>query len=172
MEEFDELTPSQIEVCGIAELFYHNPDIMDQEIVMETDEMRAIREISGIDLSIFDVSLNNFFTLIFKIELIHFDFPNILNYNCKSNIYNIVQEDIEIDGQCNEETVAEPVECPPTTNQSRGAETEPLPSTSGGRAPETEPPVPSTSGQTSPSTKRKREDDTEQPTKRRVSLLL
>ena len=72
MEEFDEFTPSQIEACGIAELFYNNPDIMDQEIVMETDEMRAIREISGIDLSIFDVSLNNFFTLIFKIELILF----------------------------------------------------------------------------------------------------
>ena len=39
---------------------YINPDVLDQDIIMETDEIRAIREISGIDLSIFEVSLNNY----------------------------------------------------------------------------------------------------------------
>ena len=61
MDQFDELAPAEIEACDIVELFYNNPDIIDQEIVMETDEMRAIREMSAIDLSIFEVSLNNFF---------------------------------------------------------------------------------------------------------------
>ena len=68
MDQFDdyELTPAEIEACEIAELYYNNPDVFDQDIVMETDEMRAIREISGIDLSIFEVSLNNY-TFIFYI---------------------------------------------------------------------------------------------------------
>ena len=66
MDQFDEyeLTAAEIEACEIAELYYNNPDVLDQDIVMETDEMRAIREISGIDLSIFEVSLNNY-TFIF-----------------------------------------------------------------------------------------------------------
>ena len=62
MDAFDEyeLTPAEIEACEIAELYYNNPGVLDQDIVMETDEIRAIREISGIDLSIFEVSLNNY----------------------------------------------------------------------------------------------------------------
>ena len=62
MDAFDEyeLTPAEIEACEIAELYYINPDVLDKDIVMETDEIRAIREISGIDLSIFEVSLNNY----------------------------------------------------------------------------------------------------------------
>ena len=62
MDAFDdyELTPAEIEACKIAELYYNNPGVLDQDIVMETDEIRAIREISGIDLSIFEVSLNNY----------------------------------------------------------------------------------------------------------------
>ena len=72
--------------------------------------------------------------------------------------------------------MVEPVECSPTTSRASTVEAEPLPNTSGGRAQETEP-VPSTSGlqspvkQTSPSIKRKREDETLQLTKRRVSIL-
>ena len=72
--------------------------------------------------------------------------------------------------------MVEPVECSPTSSRARVEGTDPLPSTSGGRVPETEP-LPSSSGlqspveQTSPSTKRKREDETPQLTKRRVSML-
>ena len=61
MDGFDEyeLTSAEIEACDIAELYHNNPDILDQDIMMETDEMRAIREISDIDLSVFDISLLN-----------------------------------------------------------------------------------------------------------------
>ena len=76
-----------------------------------------------------------------------------------------------------EETVVEPVECPPPASEGRVAEPEPGPSTSGGLAPVAEP-LPSISGfqppveQTSPSVKRKIEDETPQPQKRTVSILL
>ena len=68
MDAFDEyeLTAADIEACDIVVLYHNNPDALDQDIIMETDEMRAIRKISDIDLSIFEVSLNKY-TMIFYI---------------------------------------------------------------------------------------------------------
>ena len=62
MEQFDEfeITQAEIEYCEVAELIHNNPDLMNQNIVMETendwDEIRAIEELMGIDTSIFEVS--------------------------------------------------------------------------------------------------------------------
>ena len=77
-----------------------------------------------------------------------------------------------MDENSSEETT---MENPPASDE-RVAETDPVPSTSGGLAPVAEP-LPSTSGlqppveQTSAPVKRKIEDETPQPQKRRVSIL-
>ena len=62
MEQFDEfdITQAEIEYCEVAELIHNSPDLMNQNIVMETEndwaEMRAREELLGIDSSIFEVS--------------------------------------------------------------------------------------------------------------------
>ena len=62
MDGFDdfEITEAEIEYCAVAELIHNHPDVMNQNILMETendwDEMRATKELMGIDPSIFEVS--------------------------------------------------------------------------------------------------------------------